>query len=233
MNISARLVISGVIAAQKEFLLSGQTVIIGRESANDLVLKDPELSRRHARITYQASRYYVEDLGSTNGTFLNDQRIQSQMPLNHGDVIRFGESIRLTYYGPAIEPQDQTFILSDLEERIETPTVGQYGGYQPPQYGQPGQYPAASPGRPVVQPGRPPESFPQNQGFGTASPIQASPEAKRSGMRIVLGCGCLLFLLALACGASLYLIDSFAPELLYCGVLRPVVEGLGFVAVGC
>jgi hypothetical protein len=52
-------------------------------------------------------------------------------------------------------------------------------------------------------------------------------------MRIVLGCGCLLFLLALACGASLYLVDSFAPELLYCGVLRPVVEGLGFAPVVC
>jgi hypothetical protein len=231
MNISARLVINGVIAAQKEYELSTQPVVIGRENVNDLVLKDPEVSRRHARITYQAGRYYVEDLNSTNGTFLNDQPVRTQSPLNHGDVIRLGESIRLTYYGLAAETADETFILEDPQDRLPTPPLPRPGGYQQPQYQPPPQPQQPAYGSP---PGRPPYSRPepfqqQSQGFGPP----AEPRQERSTGRIVLGCGCLLILAFIACGASLYLLDSFAPDLLYCGVLEPVVRGLGVSTLVC
>jgi hypothetical protein len=43
----------------------------------------------------------------------------------------------------------------------------------------------------------------------------------------------LLVLAVIACGASLYLLDSFAPELLYCGILEPVIKGLGVSSLVC
>lgn len=231
MNISARLVISGVIAAQKEYELSTQPVVIGRENVNDLVLKDPEVSRRHARITYQAGRYYVEDLNSTNGTFLNDQPVKAQTPLSHGDVIRLGESIRLTYYGLAAETTSATFILEDPQDRLPTPPLPRPGTYQQPQYGPPPQpQPPAYGGPPGSLPHSRPEPYQQpGQGFGPS----AEPRKERRTGRIVLGCGCLLVLAFIACGASLYLLDSFAPDLLYCGALEPVVRGLGISTLVC
>jgi FHA domain len=240
MNISARLVISGVIVANKEFVLSTEPVVIGRENANDLVLKDPEMSRRHARITYQAGRYYVEDLGSTNGTFLNDQRIQGQTLLNHGDVIRLGESIRLTYYGMVAADAGETFILEeDPQDYIETPPLRQPAAYQPPQNQpppyRPPQYQPPPPPQPAfggpsfAQPIPPAGSYQQNQGF--APP--AEPRKERSTTRIALGCGCLLLLALIACGVSLFLLDNYAPDLLWCGFLEPVVKGLGVTALVC
>ncbi len=242
MSVSARLVVGGVIAANKEYNLSTEPVVIGRESANDLVLKDPEISRRHARITFRAGRYYVEDLGSTNGTFLNDQPIQSQTPLNHGDVIRLGESIRLTYYGLALPDEaDETFIISDdPQEYIETPPLRQPDAYQSPQYQQP-QYRAPQydePPRPrqpaygeqayerPIPPGAP---YQQRQNVGPTP----EPRQERSTNRIILGCGCLLLLAVIACGASLFLLDSYAPDLLYCGFLQPIIEGLGVPSLAC
>ncbi len=235
MNISARLVISGIDIAQKEYSLSAQPIIIGRENANDLVLKDPEMSRRHARITYQGGRYYIEDLGSTNGTFLNDQPVRSQLPLNHGDIIRLGESIRLTYYGLAAESVDETFILEDPQDFIETPPLVQQGRYQQPAYPQtqiePVQAQPAFGDPPFAQPVQPANQFQQEQYQPFVPP--AEPAKARSTSRIILGCGCLLFLAAIACGASLFLLDSFAPDLLYCGFLQPVVEGLGVSSLAC
>jgi predicted component of type VI protein secretion system len=233
MNISARLVISGIDVAQKEYALSTQPVVIGRENANDLTLKDPEVSRKHARITYQGGRYYIEDLGSTNGTFLNDQPVRVQSPIDHGDVIRLGESILLTYYGLAVENVGETFILEDPQDFIQTPPLVQQGGYQQPAYQQqPYQPPPPQPafGEPAfAQPIQPANQFQQNQGI--APP--AEPAKERSASRMLLGCGCLLILAFIACGASLYLLDSFAPDLLYCGFLQPVVEGLGVASLAC
>lgn len=244
MNISARLVISGVIVANKEYILSTEPVVVGRENSNDLVLKDPEVSRRHARITYQGGRYFVEDLNSTNGTFLNEQRLQGQMPLSHADVIRLGESIRLTFYGLAVPNSDETFILDeDPQDYIETPPLQQPGGYPPPQHRPPQQYqphpqppPYESPiKQPVFQepsfsrPIPPPDPYRQNQSFSPPG----EPQKERSTTRILLGCGCLLFLAVIACGATLFLLDSYAPDLLYCGFLQPVVEGLGITSLAC
>jgi hypothetical protein len=232
MNISARLVISGVIVANKEYELSTEPVVIGRENANDLVLKDPEVSRRHARVIYQGGRYYVEDLNSTNGTFLNDQRIRGQAPLSHGDVIRLGESIRLTYYRPVAEDTEGTFILEeDPENYIPTPPVRQPPAYQPqPQYQPPRPQQQPAFGEPsYARPTPPAEPYRPAQSFGPP----AEPRQARSTSRILLGCGCLLFLAVIACGASIFLLDSFAPDLLYCGFLQPVVEGLGIVSLAC
>ena len=65
---------------------------IGRErSAADLVVSDPNVSRRHAELTYTGSDWTLEDLNSTNGTFVNNRRIM-RCPLRDGDILTFGLS---------------------------------------------------------------------------------------------------------------------------------------------
>jgi len=71
----------------------GEDTVLGRDETADIVLADPsgELSRRHARIGLSGGVAVVEDLGSTNGTFLNGERISGSQPLRAGDEIRIGK----------------------------------------------------------------------------------------------------------------------------------------------
>lgn len=62
----------------------------------EIRLEDPFASTRHARIERQGSVLVLEDLGSTNGTYLNEEPLDGPRPLHHGDRIRIGDS-QLTY----------------------------------------------------------------------------------------------------------------------------------------
>ena len=71
-------------------LLAGTT--LGRDDC-DVVLSDPEVSRRHAFVGESADGFTIEDLGSTNGTFVNGERIDGARALRSGDEIRFGNTV--------------------------------------------------------------------------------------------------------------------------------------------
>src|SRR5215211_1835938 len=72
----------------------GQELQIGRSAAGEGRLgDDPEISRQHARITRNPQgQLVVEDLGSTNGTYVNGQRIGGPQVLNPGDTVQMGRS---------------------------------------------------------------------------------------------------------------------------------------------
>jgi predicted component of type VI protein secretion system len=78
------------MAGKEHPLQPGAT--IGREGC-DIVLADPEVSRRHASIRVDASGPAIEDHGSTNGTYVNDQRIEGVRSLSEGDTVRFGNTV--------------------------------------------------------------------------------------------------------------------------------------------
>jgi pSer/pThr/pTyr-binding forkhead associated (FHA) protein len=65
---------------------------LGRREGCDLVLPDPRVSREHARVERDALGTEVVDLGSTNGTFVNGQRVQRRR-LRNGDRIRIGDAV--------------------------------------------------------------------------------------------------------------------------------------------
>jgi len=65
---------------------------VGREMDNDIQANDPRVSRRHARIRAEGGRVSIADLGSTNGTLVNDVPITGEYVLHDGDLIRMGHT---------------------------------------------------------------------------------------------------------------------------------------------
>jgi len=72
--------------------LGDQPILIGRADDSTLVLTDDFASSRHARLTNRGGQWYVEDLGSTNGTYLDQQRVQGPLLVNPGVPIRIGQT---------------------------------------------------------------------------------------------------------------------------------------------
>jgi len=85
------------------FLLEGDQLTVGRDATNEIVINDAEISRRHARLTFQGGKYVLEDLGSTNGTFVNGQRLAGPRVLKAGEVVQFGEQIMLVFEATTID----------------------------------------------------------------------------------------------------------------------------------
>ena len=83
----ARLMITGEGRPPASFALAPGETLLGRAPESTLVLEGDGMSRRHARITWEAGQFRVEDLGSKNGTFVNGERLESARYLQHGDTV--------------------------------------------------------------------------------------------------------------------------------------------------
>ena len=75
---------------------------IGRSSSNDLFIDQESISRHHARISFDGTSYWATDLGSTNGTYVNDELVREQR-LRDGDQVRIGRSILKFMTGENVE----------------------------------------------------------------------------------------------------------------------------------
>ncbi|MCK4304910.1 MAG: FHA domain-containing protein [Candidatus Eisenbacteria sp.] len=74
----------------QNYAFEQETVIIGRDPKAHIFLDNPGVSRQHAKIDRVQDQYYVEDLGSANGTYVNDTAVKRQ-PLKHNDLLRVGK----------------------------------------------------------------------------------------------------------------------------------------------
>ena len=101
MQDNYRLLIQEGPAAGEKVDLDQLETVIGREAGADLVIDAPGVSRRHARIVRQGDGYFIEDLKSSNGTFLNGKRLDRYEELSPGDRIHLGQSVQLQVEAPA------------------------------------------------------------------------------------------------------------------------------------
>lgn len=108
----------------KEYVLTeGATITIGRSLSNEVAIREQHVSRQHAVITYQYGLFMISDLGSANGTYVNDQKIEEPFPLASGDVIRL--YVPLLNFSSVVTEEDEdnarqtgTFIMpADLTSR--------------------------------------------------------------------------------------------------------------------
>ena len=164
------------------FTLEGDQLDIGRDSTNEIVINDAEISRRHARLTFQGGKYVLEDLGSTNGTFVNGQRLAGPRVLKSGEVVSFGEQIVMIFEATHF----------DAGATVVSPRAA--------------AVPVAS--RPVMPPPPPPAeyvgSMPANP---SPVPVPGSINIRRSNpVLIVVGVGVFFFLCM--CVAFFWWVDS-------------------------
>jgi ABC-type multidrug transport system ATPase subunit/pSer/pThr/pTyr-binding forkhead associated (FHA) protein len=107
------LVIKEGPSAGKTYPLEGEDILIGREPNSTLQIDSPGVSRKHARLTFQNNQYVLEDLGSSNGTYVNGERILQPSPLKNGDIIGLGRMIQLEYQA-TMPPVSATMIENEL-----------------------------------------------------------------------------------------------------------------------
>jgi len=80
------------------FPLNLETVTLGRDPLSDIVINDPEVSRHHARFTLSGAGYELQDMGSTNGTFVDGKRLTGEPVTLHADqLLMFGSNVTLVY----------------------------------------------------------------------------------------------------------------------------------------
>jgi hypothetical protein len=211
-NDSFRLVVRRGPQPNQTYDLNKDIVTIGRDITNDIVINDPEVSRHHLRFTRGGGGFTIEDLGSTNGTFINGQRLTGAKPLNNGDMIGLGETVTLAYERaqPAAGAEEDVFARP-----------GPASPYAPPAQQQQQQ---PEPAQPQPQPAPPPYSYsgaPQQPAY--EAPPQAPPgyggeydpyatrdeEPRNNTVRwIIIGCIGLSFFCCCATVTGLFVIDQ-------------------------
>lgn len=75
----------------KEYYPLDDEILLGRDNNNQIVIKDPYISKRHLKIVKDEGDYYLEDFNSANGTYLNGDKIMDVVRLENGDRIRVGQ----------------------------------------------------------------------------------------------------------------------------------------------
>ncbi len=159
---SFRIVVQSGPGLGTEYAIEKNEVILGRDVSNDIVINDPEVSRRHLRFALDGNTYRIEDLGSTNGTFINGQRLAAPFVLRPNEVITLGEKVVLRF--ASMEDSNATVIAprrvgSDTQsarpvQPVSAPPTPQPSAPQPvtPIYTPPAPVQPVAPVAPIYSP---------------------------------------------------------------------------------
>jgi hypothetical protein len=155
----------GPVAGQT-FPLTTEIVTLGRDTLTDIVLNHDEVSRFHAKLARTAAGFTLQDMGSTNGTFVDGVRLGGEaVLLKPGQTIMLGNSVALSYEPTAAEPSLATpFPAAGAAPSLEEPAIS-------PAAGEPFARPDLPPPAMVLPPAVPEPEAP------ISFPSFASPEA--------------------------------------------------------
>jgi predicted component of type VI protein secretion system len=179
--------------------LAKDVVTLGRDVSNDIVINDAEVSRNHARLTAQSGSYLMEDLASTNGTFVNGQRLIGPKLLNPGDVIGLGETVVMEFGIVASDAGATVIAQAPISPRVPDHVTA------PPRMPEPEPVytPEPEPPQTMAQPIYEPAAAPPPMGTAAPPPAPLPQRAANNNTRnIAIGCGCLTLCLC-ALGAVL------------------------------
>ena len=158
-----KLILKSGTGTGTEYPLEKTEIFLGRDLSNDIVINDPEVSRRHARLVLTGNAYAIEDLGSTNGTFLRGQRLTAPVVLTPGENITLGENVVIAYEFIPIDPDATVAAFRRPAPSASQPvapaaqSITPAPQYTPPIAPTPPQYVAPQPVTPQYISPQPPE----------------------------------------------------------------------------
>ncbi len=191
--------------------LQKRSLVLGRDPVCDIVVDDAEVSRRHARLIAQSGGYAIEDLGSTNGTFVDGERIRSVVSLRPGASLRLGETATFLYEAAApdrVETRDFAATPPSVSRQVAALRAAPI---EPAPTAVPPEVPAFT-----AEPAAQPEAVP---------PSRLRP--RRKGLRLpifsrtwMLGCGAIILLGLCAGIAFFWYVDA---NYLWCDVFGGLI----------
>jgi pSer/pThr/pTyr-binding forkhead associated (FHA) protein len=202
----------------KVYPLEADEIFIGRDATNKVAINDAEVSRRHARMELRGTAYVLQDLGSTNGTFVNGTRVSGMQVLNPGDTVSFGEGIVLAY--ESVMDMNATVLSNKpAQTAVQRPTPA------------PVSAPAPTP-PPVYKPA----PVPAYSGQVPAGPVPMPPPAatrkKKGGSKLVIIIIAIIVLcLILGCVAVLFYVDADKTGARWCTF--PIISTITKIAGMC
>jgi hypothetical protein len=169
----------------KVFPLEASEIIVGRDASNGVAINDGEISRKHAKLSLHGSAYVLQDLGSTNGSFVNGQRLTGTQVLNPGDTVSFGENIVMIY--ETAQDPNATIISSSQAPKTVAPVR-----------------------RPAPAPAPAPAPVQAYSGQIPAGPVAhaPAPAKKGSGKAAIIIIVLIVLCLILACIAAFVWVDA-------------------------
>ena len=188
------------------YALDKNELFVGRDLTNEIVINDPEVSRRHARLFLQGAAYFIEDLGSTNGTAVNGQVLSSPYNLKAGDTVTIGETVNLAFELSRAAEEEAATRVAQVEQMtskippVASPPPAPSRVPEPPSYSPPKETP------PVWQP-------------AYAGSVPHQPKSGMEGEKkkfpvIAIVIIVLVLLILCACAAVAY----FAPTEWWCAI---------------
>jgi pSer/pThr/pTyr-binding forkhead associated (FHA) protein len=178
------------------FELTKNEISIGRDISNDIVINEAEVSRRHARLIQEGDRYRIEDLNSTNGTYIDGQRLIGPHILAIGEIIMFGDNVGTVFDG---EPPTSDVTVQSPVDIGMTPVsaipapVDNYVPPEVPPFEQKSSIPI------------PPPSIPE------PPPEQLEPAKKPINSWLLAGCGCLVVIVILVIALLVFIDQPWKP----------------------
>jgi len=229
---SFRLIVRRGPQPNQVYELTKDVVTIGRDITNDITINDPEVSRHHTKLTREGQGYLIEDVGSTNGTFVNGQRLVGiARPLMPGEMVGLGETVTLAFeatflgapspYSPSatVGPSVPSAVAQAPSPMRPMPQIPPQAPPPPPYQSGAGATQVPSGYSPYAPPPvggmplqAPPTYYPEAYGAPAQPAYAPYPEERRRGggiMRwVLLGCGCFIILCVLGSVVGLIAVDQ-------------------------